>query len=89
MSCVREPALFRLLHAIVGWDPLDVTGLEGFDDAVAGVALARLSPDAVDPSDLLPFLPPARLAPGCGRCDSARCPPCSRRRCCRAGSGPG
>jgi hypothetical protein len=68
MSCAAEPATFRLLDGVVGWDILDGTGLEGFDDLRAGVALARVSPGAVDPSALLPYLPPARLAPGCGKC---------------------
>src|SRR6476661_3123059 len=69
MSCVAEPVIFRLLDGIVGWDPLDATGLEGLDEASGGIALARLSANAVDPSALLPFLPPARLAAGCGRCE--------------------
>lgn len=68
MSCVAEPMIFRLLDGIVGWDPLDSTGLEGLDDIAGGVALARLSPNAIDPSMLLPYLPPARLAQGCGKC---------------------
>jgi phage tail-like protein len=68
MSCLAEPVVFRLLDGIVGWDPLDSTGLEGLDEVRGGVALARVSPNAVDPSMLLPFLPPARLAPGCGKC---------------------
>jgi phage tail-like protein len=65
---MAEPPIFRLLDGLVGWDPLDATGLEGLDDVRGGVALARLSPGAVDPSDLLPYMPPARLAPGCGKC---------------------
>src|SRR5688572_20330325 len=68
MSCVAEPMIFRLLDGIVGWDPADSTGLEGLDDIIGGVALARRSPNAIDPSMLLPYLPPARLAPGCGKC---------------------
>jgi phage tail-like protein len=68
MSCAAEPVIFRLLDGIVGWDPLDATGLEGLDDVRDGVSLARVSANAVDPSMLLPFLPPARLAPGCGKC---------------------
>jgi phage tail-like protein len=68
VSCKAEPPIFRLLDGMVGWDPLDTSGLEGLDEADGGVALARLSPGAVDPSDLLPFLPPARLARGCGKC---------------------
>lgn len=68
MSCLAEPVIFRLLDGVVGWDPLDAAGLEGLDDVAGGVALARLSPNAVDPSMLLPFLPPPRLAPGCGPC---------------------
>src|SRR5205823_6570184 len=66
MSCVAEPMIFRLLDGIVGWDPLDSTGLEGLADIVGGVALARITANAVDPSALIPFLPPARLARGCG-----------------------
>jgi phage tail-like protein len=66
---MAEPSIFRLLDGIVGWDPLDFTGLEGLDDILGGVALARLSPNAVDPSSLLPYMPPARLARGCGKCE--------------------
>ncbi|HEY6176595.1 MAG TPA: phage tail protein [Kofleriaceae bacterium] len=68
MSCAAEPMVFRLLDGIVGWDPLDYTGLEGLDDIIDGVALARLSPNAIDPAQLLPWLPPARIAQGCGKC---------------------
>lgn len=68
MSCAAEPVIFRLLDGIVGWDPFDSTGLEGLDDSRDGVSLARLASNAVDPSMLLPYLPPARLAAGCGKC---------------------
>jgi phage tail-like protein len=63
-----EPPIFRLLDGIVGWEVADGTGLEGFDDFATGLALARQTPGAIDPSELLPYLPPARLAPGCGKC---------------------
>jgi phage tail-like protein len=68
MSCLAEPVIFRLLDGITGWDPLDSTGLEGLDDIRDGLVLARVSPNAVDPSMLLPYMPPARLANGCGKC---------------------
>jgi phage tail-like protein len=68
MSCIPEPVVFRLLDGIVGWDVRSAVGLDGLDDAAAGIVLATTSPDAVDPASLLPWLPPARLAPGCGRC---------------------
>ncbi len=68
MSCIPEPVIFRLLDGLVGWDPLDATGLAGLDDTPAGIVLATASPEAVDPASLLPMLPPARLATGCGRC---------------------
>jgi phage tail-like protein len=68
VSCLPEPVVFRLLDGIVGWDAVDASGLAGLDDTLAGVILASADPDAIDPASLLPMLPPARLAPGCGRC---------------------
>jgi phage tail-like protein len=68
MSCPTRPATFRLLDGLVGWDVHDGTGLEGLDSVAGGVTLARLTPHAVSPAELLPFLPPAQLAAGCGKC---------------------
>ncbi len=56
-------ATFRLLDAYVGWQPLDVTGLDGFTDP-GGVTLARTgaATGGLDRQDLLPWFPDPRLA---------------------------
>jgi phage tail-like protein len=59
-----------LLDANVGWDP-DATAtvnLTGFDDP-SGIYLAQTVAGAVDPNQILPYLPPARLARGCNACE--------------------
>jgi phage tail-like protein len=70
MSCGNVMATFRLLDAIVGWDPgpdpSDTQGLQGLDD-LNGFTLARTDPGAVGGID--PYLPPSWLAPGCGPCE--------------------
>ena len=73
MSCTSGFPTFRLLDAYAGWDPgveaYDLPeGLVGFDDP-EGLRLAAIDPNEVNPSDLLPLLPPPRLARGCGSCD--------------------
>jgi hypothetical protein len=70
MSCGAETQKFRLLDGFVGWDAANSRGLTGLglDDA-QGLRLAQINPDAVPPADLLAYLPPQRLAPGCERCD--------------------
>lgn len=67
MSCADSPKSFRLLDAFVGWDESDAVSLSGLNEA-GGVRLAALNPEALDPSALNRYLPPARLARGCGPC---------------------
>ena len=79
MSCPPDPATFRLLDALVGWDIGTTKGLAGYDD-IAGVTL---EPTAfpLNPETLAAWLPPARLAQGCGPCLwylVTCCPPASR-----------
>ena len=83
MSCGPSAQNFRLLDGFVGWDredPKDCAGLTGFgfDDA-EGLRLAQEQPtgpkDCAAPQNFVPvgevlaYLPPSRLARGCGRCD--------------------
>ncbi len=81
MSCGGEMQKFRLLDGLVGWDIAHCEKLTGlaFDD-VSGLRLAQTRPDGsyapcheLDPfvsaADVLPYIPPGRLAHGCGRCD--------------------
>src|SRR5579863_4167510 len=70
MSCGGGKANFRLLDPYVGWDATDPThsNLTGFD-SLAGISLALVNPGAVDPAQILAYLPPARLARGCGACE--------------------
>ena len=37
MSCPPDPATFRLLDALVGWDESEVQGIVGLDDMVLTV----------------------------------------------------
>jgi phage tail-like protein len=79
MSCPPDPATFRLLDALVGWDVDKAKGLVGFDD-LAGVTLEP-SASALTEEAIAVALPPARLAPGCGPCEwylVTCCPPASR-----------
>lgn len=73
MSCGGGKLNFRLLDGYVGWEPTDPdhSGLEGFAniDEPDGIRLALKVPGAVDPSRVWSFIPPARLARGCGACE--------------------
>ncbi len=81
MSCGDVTQNFRLLDGFVGWDKADCAGLTGlgFDDA-EGLRLSQVNPKVpvpkcetsdvyVSASTVLMYLPPPRLARGCGRCD--------------------
>jgi phage tail-like protein len=70
VTCAAGTLIFRLLDANVGWDPDNsaTKGLVGLD-AASGVSLAPVVADAVDPNEMLPYLPPARLARGCRPCE--------------------
>jgi hypothetical protein len=79
MSCVPGNPTFRLLDALVGWDPADVQGLAALDD-LSGITLKPL-PVHEDGSAIAQALPPARLAHACGPCEwllVTCCPPTSR-----------
>ena len=72
MSCGPSAQTFRLLDAYVGWDVSadkenwkHLSGLEEPD----GVRLAARFPGAIDPSILMSYLLPSRLARGCGSCE--------------------
>ena len=70
MSCAPGIANFRLLDANIGWGQDDgssanLTGLASAD----GICLTQVVAGAVDPNQILPYLPPARLARGCGECE--------------------
>jgi phage tail-like protein len=89
MTCAAGKPNFRLLDCNVGWDqddkptdehPAPTVNLAGFDQAT-GVRLAALDPNALDPNEIFPYLPPALLAPGCGACEwylLTPAPPASR-----------
>jgi phage tail-like protein len=72
MSCGGAYQTFRLLDAFVGWevssDVLDHQNLAGLDEE-AGVHLEQEKPGELSALDLLTYLPPPRLARGCGACD--------------------
>jgi phage tail-like protein len=70
VTCATGKTNFRLLDANVGWDPdaSATVNLTGFDDP-AGIYLAQIVDGAVDPNQILPYLPPARLARGCNACE--------------------
>ncbi|NBH03917.1 phage tail protein, partial [Amycolatopsis sp. SID8362] len=69
MTCTPTTGTFRLLDDVVGWDQDAVADLVGFGDP-AGVRLAHAgaSPDGPTRTELLPWFPDPRLAPGCGPC---------------------
>jgi phage tail-like protein len=69
MTCAPTAATFRLLDDIVGWDQDIVRGLVGFGDP-DGVRLANAgsAPEGPTRTQLLPWFPDPRLAPGCGPC---------------------
>ncbi|MGW5720009.1 phage tail protein [Amycolatopsis sp. NPDC003865] len=70
MTCAPATVTFRLLDDVVGWDQDAVTDLVGFAEET-GVRLAHdgPSPDGPTRTQLLPWFPDPRLAPGCGPCD--------------------
>lgn len=83
MSCVPDRASFRLLDALVGWDPDSVEGLRGEND-LDGISLAALGRQT-SLTNISRALPPAWLAfagdPCQPRCDwylASCCPPRSR-----------
>ncbi|HVO01306.1 MAG TPA: phage tail protein [Candidatus Cybelea sp.] len=79
MTCVPGNPTFRLLDALVGWDPASVEHLAGLD-ALSGITLEPLSTHE-DGSAIAHALPPARIARGCGPCEwllVTCCPPASR-----------
>lgn len=79
MTCVPSDPRFRLLDRLVGWDAAAADGLAGFDEP-EGLRLAG-GGAGIDNEALDPFIPPPRLAPGCGPCDwvlATRFPPDSR-----------
>ena len=67
MTCTPHPATFRLLDAYTGWDQQETHDIVGFDDP-SGLRLAYrgTAPDGPTRSQLLPWFPDPRLAPGCG-----------------------
>jgi phage tail-like protein len=71
MTCTPMPATFRLLDAYVGWDEdhPQVEDIVGFADP-AGIRLAHSggAPEGPTRSQLLPWFPDRRLAPGCQPC---------------------
>jgi phage tail-like protein len=81
MSCGATGRNFRLLDGFVGWDRADCAGLTGWNfDDTGGLRLAQENlkggpPDCVAIDEFLPsgillaYLPPPRLARGCGKCD--------------------
>jgi phage tail-like protein len=66
MTCASTTVTFRLLDDVVGWEEESASGLVGFD-AASGVRLAGAgaSPDGPTRTELLPWFPDPRLAPGC------------------------
>jgi len=71
MTCTPTTVTFRLLDDVVGWDQdvAKVTDVVGFGDP-AGVRLAYAgqSPEGPTRTQLLPWFPDPRLAPGCRPC---------------------
>jgi phage tail-like protein len=69
MSCAPQPPTFRLLDARVGWNALEVTNLTGLDQP-SGLQLAPAAgePAGLADSDVAPWLPDPRLAPGSQPC---------------------
>jgi phage tail-like protein len=73
VSCGPETVRFRLLDGHVGWSPSPATiahsNLDGLTAEGGVLELALLSPGAVAPGDIDPYLPPPYLARGCGPCE--------------------
>lgn len=69
MTCTPATVTFRLLDDVVGWDQDAVANVVGFEDATGvRLAYAGSSPDGPTRTQLLPWFPDPRLAPGCGPC---------------------
>lgn len=68
MSCGGGNPNFRLLDANVGWSAASAVNLVGLNDST-GLCLAQVVAGALDPNQILPCLPPARLSRGCGDCE--------------------
>jgi phage tail-like protein len=68
MSCNAGKPNFRLLDVNVGWSASGSNNLDGLT-LTSGIYLGQLVPGALDPNQILPYLPPARLAKGCGACE--------------------
>src|SRR5262249_39780109 len=68
MSCSPVTPTFRLLDAYVGWDAFDHKNLTGMDDP-DGLRLEQEAGGEVDPGAVMAYLPPPRLARGCGACE--------------------
>ncbi|HKX30764.1 MAG TPA: phage tail protein [Blastocatellia bacterium] len=70
MSCGGGTPTFRLLDPFVGWDQDSAVNLSGLAlDDLAGVQLSLVTPDALSPAELWPYLAPPRLVRGCGGCE--------------------
>src|SRR5437762_316100 len=74
MSCGGGTPKFRLLDALVGWDIARVWHLTGCaeqpdDEEREGLRLSQVVENAIAPAPVFAYLPPARLARGCGHCD--------------------
>lgn len=79
MSCPPDPATFRLLDALVGWDESDVLGIVGMDD-LNGLTLEPLA-NSLTSEAISVAIPPAHLAKACDPCRwylVSCCPPQSR-----------
>jgi phage tail-like protein len=72
MSCGAGTPTFRLLDAYVGWDTAEVTpnadSIIGWNDP-GGIQLAPEAADAIDPNQLVQYIPPPRLARSCDPCE--------------------
>jgi phage tail-like protein len=82
MSCMPQPATFRLLNRLVGWEPDTIESITGLD-LDSGIQLAFLGSagDTVAVDEISRWLPPAALAAGCRPCEwylVTPCPPASR-----------
>ncbi|MFM5949659.1 MAG: phage tail protein [Novosphingobium sp.] len=79
MSCPPDPATFRLLDALVGWEPDAIEGIVGAGD-LAGLTLARTT-DVLTSASISAAIPPRFLARACDPCRwylVTCCPPRSR-----------
>jgi phage tail-like protein len=80
MSCGGEAQFFRLLDGLVGWNEATCQNLTGLAcDDTTGLRLAQVTlgqkskciddDPYISAADILNYIPPAKLAHGCGRCD--------------------